>query len=276
MGKMDIDSTPAPQPLWKMMVKFIGGIFILLLVISFFMPSVSNECIGRVKIAGEIVYDAPDSLFGGSEMSTATETVKLLKEADGDERVKVVLLEINSPGGSAVASKEIYDEVRAMEKPTLVYMTEMAASGGYYISSGSDYIIAHPNSLTGSIGARGTFLNYEGLFEKLGLREETIKSGELKDIGAGYRNLTDKEREILQAIIDETFGIFRKDVEEGRKGKLDAMLFNEALDARILTASQAKRIGLIDDIGGIQVVMKKANQMAGYEKQTSDPGETLP
>lgn len=252
-----------PEPIWKTLIKVVGGLFVLLLVISIFMPSEGGECIGRVKITGEIAYDSDESVFGGSGLATPTEINSLLKEADFDGRVKAILIEVNSPGGSAVASKEIYDQVRALKKPTLVYMTEMAASGGYYVSAGSDYIIGHPNTLTGSIGARASFLNYEDLFAKLGVREESIKSGELKDVGAGYRNMTVKEEKLLQGLIDETFALFRQDVEEGRKGKLNSALFNEALDARILSASQAKRIGLIDEVGGRKAVMLKANEMGG-------------
>ncbi len=264
MAKNLIDRPPTP--FWKTFVYFMLGLFALLLVISFFIPGNSGDCIGRIKVTGEIVYDSADSLLGGAAANTPEDINGLLKQADSDEYVKAIFLQVNSPGGSAVASKEIYDQIRKLKKPTIVYMTEIAASGGYYISAAGDYIIAHPNALTGSIGARATFTNYEGLFEKLGLREETIKSGELKDIGAGYRNLTDKERELLQGLIDETFQIFRKDVEAGRKGKLNSALFNEALDARILSASQAKRIGLIDEVGGMDVALLKANELGGNKE----------
>ncbi|MFH1751168.1 MAG: signal peptide peptidase SppA [Candidatus Micrarchaeota archaeon] len=262
MKKSDFPPMQA-QPAWKMLIKFVAALFVLLLLVSFIFPTDTNACIARIKVTGEITYDAPYSLLSPSNANTPDEIISLLKEADLDERVRAIIIEVNSPGGSAVASKEIFDEIRNLKKPTLAYMTEMAASGGYYISAASTYIVANPNTLTGSIGARATFMNYEGLFEKLGLREESIKSGELKDIGAGYRNLTDEEREILQSLIDETFGIFRSDVESARKGKLKDALFRQALDARILSASQAKRTGLIDEVGGRRGAIAKANELAG-------------
>ncbi len=267
-----------PQPEKKSalgnILKFVLVIFVLLFVISILFVPAGADCIARVKITGDIVYDSPEALFGGAQANTPEEVNSLLKEADGSFRVKAILIQVNSGGGSAVASKEIFDEVKLLEKPTLIYMTEIAASGGYYISAAGDYIIAHPNSLTGSIGARATLLNYEGLFEKLGLREESIKSGELKDIGAGYRNLTDEERQILEGLITETFQIFRDDVQEARKGKLNYALFNQALDARILSAAQAKRIGLIDELGGMRRVLIKANEMAGNNATSEE--ELLP
>ncbi len=263
-----------PASVWSSILKFVAVLFALLFLIGLLFPVSGPECIGRIKITGEIVYDEAQGLFGGDDANTPGEIISLLKEANGDEGTKAILLQVNSPGGSAVASKEIFDEMRGIEKPIVVYMTEAAASGGYYISAPADYIVANPNTITGSIGARATILNYEGLFEKLGLREESIKSGELKDMGAGYRNLSGKEKELLQGLIDETVLIFRKDVEEARKGRLDSRLFNEAMDARILTASQAKRIGLIDEVGGMKAAVRKANLMAGNNE--TDEEKMLP
>ncbi|OIO28252.1 hypothetical protein COX86_01485 [Candidatus Micrarchaeota archaeon CG_4_10_14_0_2_um_filter_60_11] len=116
--------------------------------------------------------------------------------------------------------------------------------------------------MTGSIGARATLLNYRDLFDKLGLAEDTIKSGELKDMGSGYRNLTDSERAILQGFVDEAFANFKADVEKGREGKLTAQ-YPEVLDARILTASQALRAGLVDEVASRQRALEKAAELGG-------------
>jgi protease IV len=268
------NNIPMQESVWSRLLKFFAIIFGLFILISLFAPSPEKECIGRIKINGEIVYDAPQPLIGESSAPTPEYIGGLLKEAQADNNVKAILIEINSPGGSAVASKEIYDEIRDAKKPTIAYFAEVAASGGYYVGAGTKYIVAHQSTITGSIGARTSILNYAGLFEKLGLNEEVIKSGNLKDIGSGSRNLTELERKLLQTQIDEQLQLFKKDVEEAREGKLNYALFNEALDARILSAKQALRIGLVDEIGGFKAVLKKANEMAGNKE--TDPEKQYP
>lgn len=224
-------------------------------------------CVGIVRLQGEIVSEG--ALLSGE--ASPDELISALEKAGEDSSVGAVLLEVNSGGGSAVASKEIYDALREMKKPSVSYLREIAASGAYYAASGTDYIVSNPNTITGSIGARATLINYEELFNKLGLRQENIKTGELKDIGEGHRNLTEKERLLLQALLNETFENFRADVQAGRQGKLNPALFQEALDARILSAKQAQRIGLVDEIGGRKQALLKAAQLANLSVQ--DAGE---
>ena len=219
------------------------------------MAAGGADCVGVIRLDGEI-SDSGGQFFSSESLSDRFAAA--LQEADADPSIGSVLMVVNSPGGSAVASKEIYDELAASKKPVVAYLGEVAASGGYYVASGTDYIVANPNTITGSIGARATLLNYAELFTKLGLREDTLKTGELKDIGSGSRNLTGEERQIIQALIGESFSNFRADVEAGRKGKLNQKLFAQALDARILTASQALSAGLVDEIGSRRVALLKA------------------
>lgn len=227
-------------------------------------------CVGVIAIEGEIVSE--NSLL--SNAVSPQQVTDALQEAESDGGIAAVLLEINSGGGSAVASKEIYDELREMKKPVVSYLREVAASGAYYVASGSDAIVANPNTITGSIGARATIINYEELFNKLGLRQENVKTGALKDIGEGSRNLTEEERNVLNALLNETFDNFRSDVEEGRKGRLDPALFQQALDARILSARQALKAGLVDEIGGRRQALLKAAQLANLSVQdASEIGE---
>ncbi|HLD75769.1 MAG TPA: signal peptide peptidase SppA, partial [Candidatus Norongarragalinales archaeon] len=181
----------------------------------------------------------------------------------------VLLLEVDSPGGGAVASKELYDALRSVKKPVVAYLGEVAASGGYYAASATQYIVANPNTLTGSLGARAEILNYEQLFQKIGLRSESVQSGRLKDIGAGYRNMTPEERSILQGIIDELKGNFQKDVETARAGKLTPQ-FQTVLDSRVLSAKQALTAGLIDQVGTRKEALKMAAELGGL---ADDPAE---
>jgi len=220
---------------------------------------IDGKCIGVIKLEGEIVSSS--SLV--STEASAQEIVEAIESAGKSSEVAGVLLEVDSGGGSAVASKEIYDALASLEKPSVAYLREIAASGGYYAASAADYVVANPNTITGSIGARATVINYEELFSKLGLRQENLKTGELKDIGEGHRNLTQKEREILGTLLNETFENFRSDLEKGRGGKLDKALFEQALDARILSAKQALQAGLVDEIGGRKQALKKAASLSG-------------
>lgn len=217
-----------------------------------------GKCVGVIRVEGEIV--ASGSLVSGA--ASSQDIARAIESAGEQAAVAALLVEVDSGGGSAVASKEIYDALYEFEKPSVAYLREIAASGGYYVASASSYVVANPNTITGSIGARTTVINYEELLNKLGLRQENFKTGELKDIGEGHRNLTQKEREILQALLNETFENFRADVEAGRGERLDKPLFEEALDGRVLTAKQALAAGLVDEIGGRKQALARAAELA--------------
>ena len=249
---------------------FISALFLavaLLLVISTTTSgktSILSDCVAVIELTGEITSHGSSS-FIQQASSTVDSISKQLQEAQETPQMTSIVLVISSPGGSAVASKELYDEVKAIEKPIVAYFSESAASGGYYVAAPTNYIVANPNTITGSIGARASLLNYEGLFDKVGLREESFKSGELKDIGSGTRNLTDKERELLDEMVKETFQNFENDVRDSRKEKLTAF-FEEILDGRILTAKGALKAGLIDEIGGKKRAIEKAASLANSTK----------
>ncbi len=217
-----------------------------------------SSCVSVLHIDGPI---ALQSLGPGT--TGARDIVRVVEEFDAGAS-NALLVEINSPGGSAVASAEIYDALRSTNKTTVAYLSEVAASGGYYSAAGTGYIVANPNSITGSIGAVTDLINYEELFQKIGLRQEAIKSGELKDIGAPYRNMTDKERALLQELINQTAARFIADVRAGRSGKLTPA-FETLLDARIVSAQGALDAGLVDEIGSRKSALKKAAALAGME-----------
>lgn len=240
-------------------------VFIALFTLAFSLGSGGlgvGDCVGVLHVDGEL-SESGGSWFFASKVSSY-DVKSLLKNAESDFRVKAIVFEVNSPGGSAVTSKEIYEALRdfVKKKPAVAYLSEMAASGGYYIASPADFIIANPNSITGSIGARATFLNYKELFNKIGLREDTIKSGELKDLGSGTRNLTEEELELVNDMIKETAQNFINDVIEARGNAVRGNpFFEKALDARILSAKMALRAGLVDEIGVFDKALKKASAL---------------
>jgi len=246
----------------------IGGIFgIALLVLLAYSFSPLDGCVGVVEIRGAIVVDDVEGTLFSDGVVGSESIAKDIESADLRTDVKSVLLIIDSPGGSVVASKQIYDSLRKLNKPSASYLQEMAASGGYMVASGTDVIIANPDVLTGNIGARMTLLEFSGLFSKLGINETSVKSGAMKDMGSPARPLSADELAVLQSIVDEAFAEFRGAVETGREGKLDSSEFSKILDARLLTGRQAKKIGLVDELGDKRAAIKKAAELGGISSE---------
>lgn len=199
-------------------------------------------------------------------IATITDSRKInrdLKAFRLDNSIKAVVIRIDSPGGGAAASQEIFNEVKrlAKVKPVVCSMGAVAASGGYYIASGCSKIVANPSTITGSIGVILSFPDLEGLFEKLGIKMQTVKSGSLKGAGDISRTLTPAERAMLQAAIDDTHAQFVKDVSETRKMPLARV--EDLATGGIYTGRMAKNLGLVDKLGGFETALETAAQMAG-------------
>ncbi len=229
-------------------------------------PAIGGGCVKEIGVKGEIaVEDVPAGLFGGG-VGGSESIASEIRDADARGDVKAILVLIDSPGGSPVASRQIWSALKNSSKPTVAYMREMAASGGYYVAAGTDYIVAEPGTITGSIGVRATFSDLSGLFGKIGYNETMFKSGQFKDIGNPAREMTDEEKAIMQGIVDEMFGEFRGIVMEGRKGRINNARLGEIFDARVMTGRQALSYGLVDGLGDKEAAVEKAAQLAGNEK----------
>lgn len=193
-----------------------------------------------------------------------------LKKASEDKSVKGVILRLDTPGGEVTASDILYHEILNYREntgaPVLALMMGVTASGGYYIASACDYIIAHPSTLTGSIGVISIFPNLRELFDKVGIQVQVIKSGELKDSGSVFREMTDKEKDVFQEIIDEYYQKFLHSVYEARKDSLTLESLQRIADGRVYTASQALESKLIDEIGYFDSALKKILELAGIPK----------
>lgn len=250
-------------------------IAILAVALSLSSPSLElpfqEKCVGLIKIEGVLSTEETGAgLFSGGTTGSE-ETAELIREAGERDDVQAVVLEINSPGGSVVASREIYEAIAELEKPKVAYFREVAASGGYYIAADADYIVSNPDAMTGSIGVRATVEDMSGLFEKLGINTTTIKSGEHKDMGDPSRPLTEEEKAILQGIVSEIFQEFRQVVEEGRGERLDRTRFEQVLDGRVLTGRQAREIGLVDELGNRKTALRKAAELANMSYEGDSP-----
>ncbi len=196
-----------------------------------------------------------------SGVITPRRVARQLERAAKDNSIKAVVLRINSPGGAVAASQQIAGLIRGFEKPVVVSMGDMAASGGYYISAPADGIVAHPGTMTGSIGVIFSVVNVEGLYEKLGLEVETIKSGRHKDMFA--RKLTDEERRLLQEISDGAYDQFITEVAEGRNLEKDYV--RKLATGQLYLGTQALELGLVDRLGGIEEAIDLAAEIAGLE-----------
>jgi protease-4 len=190
-----------------------------------------------------------------------------------DDSVKAIVFRIESPGGAVSPSQELYREIQrsAEKKPVVASMGSVAASGGYYIASGVKKIYANPGTITGSIGVIAQFTNLEDLFKKIGFRMEVVKSGAFKDVGNPGRAMTPEEREYLQKLLDNVHQQFVRDVARGRRMPVEKV--REIADGRIFTGEQAKAMGLVDELGGLNDAVDAAAKMAGI---TGEPKLVYP
>ena len=182
-----------------------------------------------------------------------------------DDAVKAIILRIDSPGGGVGPSQEIHREVvTAQQKKKIVTsMGAVAASGGYYIACASDLIVANPGTITGSIGVIMQFSNFEELLKKIGVKGVVLKSGEHKDIGSPFREMTPEEKKIMQETLDNVHQQFIRAVADGRK--LDQAKVIPIADGRIMTGEQAKLLGLVDKMGNLDDAIEEAAKLVGIE-----------
>ncbi len=267
---------------WKYIITgFLGLGFVLLLLLLVVFAQLSGKgifgkCVGVVSIDSEITVEGEESGLFSLGKPGSEEIAKTIKQLNKRDDIGAVVIVINSPGGSVVGSREIYSAVEGLKKPKVAYLREVAASGGYYVASGADYIIADPNTLTGSIGVVATVAEFSELFDMIGVNFTTIKSGEYKDIGSVERPLTEKEREILESIINETFEEFKGVVVKNRGKKLDKERMDEIFDGRVMSGRQAYSYGLVDELGSKEDALRKAAEMGGIEYEEDVPVCEIP
>ena len=225
--------------------------------------------IAVVPVEGTIA--SADSTVGGVQSTVTPEGLEAaLDQAAGDETVKGVVLEVNSPGGGVTASDQMHQSIldfkESSGKPVIVSMGDTAASGGYYISTAADEIVANETTLTGSLGVIITLTNFSEAADKYGISQEVIKSGEFKDIGSSFRELKPEEREIFQSIVDESYAEFVSVIVEGRGLPEDRV--REIADGRIYSGEQAKNLGLVDEFGDLETAAGDARERAGVDEAT--------
>lgn len=197
----------------------------------------------------------------------AGEIIDQINEFADNKNIRAVVLRIDTPGGSVAPAQEIYQAVLELrkKKKVVVSMGSVAASGGYLIAVAADKILANPGTITGSISAVMHHANVEELLKKVGVRSSVIKSGKFKDIGSPTREMTAEERSLIQGIVDDVYDQFVKTISENRKIPLSKIV--RLADGRIFTGRQAKELGLIDDLGGLQDAVLLAGRLSGIKEK---------
>ncbi len=234
----------------------------------------SSDKIVVVPIQGVISGEPTDN--GYSLVTVVKEQLKLAGE---DSRVKAVILKVDSPGGEVLASDEIANAVRRCRKPVIVSMGSLAASGGYYVSVPSKWIVANELTITGSIGVIMHGLNYRGLLDKIGVQPEVFKSGKYKDMLSPTKEpgeVSPEEKQMVQDLIDQTFAKFKQVVQDGRVAAFKDTPHSESgvsqalapdwadyADGRVLSGADALKLGFVDELGDFDVAVKRANKLGG-------------
>ncbi|MBK6767131.1 MAG: signal peptide peptidase SppA [bacterium] len=220
---------------------------------------------GEISFSGEVDGWSDDGI-------TAPALTKQLEDLRKDDHVKAVVLRVNSPGGSAVASKQILDAVKRLQekKPVIVSMGRVAASGGYYISASANEIVAEPNTVTGSIGVVSMFPSAEKLYEKIGAHEETISIGRWANFFRIDQTMNTEQERVLRALMDSVYLEFREDVVAGRGLSMTAL--DTVAEGHIWTGNQALERGLVDTLGGIDIAIGLAAKAANIGESDYELG----
>lgn len=230
---------------------FTFSVFVAYLLRGDMQAFFSGDGVGVVELKGMI--------------SDSKETIRQIHDFEENEKVKAVVLRIDSPGGVVGPTQEIYEEVGklAAKKKVVVSMGSVAASGGYYIAAPATMIFANPGTLTGSIGVIMELANVEGLLGKIGLKSYVLKSGRFKDTGSPVRTMTNEDRAVLQSVVDSMYGQFVHAVAAGRKMPLEEV--KKLADGRVYSGEQAMRLKLVDRMGNLQDAVHEAARLAGIK-----------
>jgi protease-4 len=222
-----------------------------------------GDAVAVIRLDGAITSSAED--YFTTMGITPDRVADLLEQAATNPDIKAAVVHVNSPGGSVVASDQIYHMFLDFEKPIVIWMGETAASGGYYISCGSDYVFAHPDTLTGSIGVISQFISVEELIDEIGIDVVVITSGPRKDIGSAFREMSEEEQALWKEIIDQVYEDFVEIVAQERGLSIEDT--RELADGRVYTGRQAFELGLVDELGIPSDAIAKAAELGGIEDE---------
>lgn len=235
------------------------GFVVVSLVLSSLIGVNNSAKIALIPIKGAI-SSSGDGLPFGTGGASSSAIVDKLEDADEDDSVKAIILEIDSPGGTVLASKEVADKIKEIEKPVVALIRGAGASGAYWIASASDYIVADELSIVGSIGVTSSYLEFSGLLKEYGVGYERLVTGEFKDIGTPYKELTDKERELFMGKLNQIHNFFVEEVAGNRN--LSASKVGKLATGEIFLGQEAVKLGLVDELGGKDEAVNVSKRLA--------------
>jgi protease IV len=245
---VSVDLTPRVRPLEEATLEGKGSAKVLL-----------------IDLAGVLAEEPILTLESRPQVPLLARVREELEKAEDDDRVRAVVLRINSPGGTVTASDILYHEIMRFKErrkvPVVASILDVGASGGYYVALAADRILVHPTTVTGSIGVLMMTVNAGGLLEKIGVSASYVKSGEFKDMGSPFRSLRPEERALFQALIDRFYGRFVELVARSRR--LEEARVRAFADGRVYTASEAIALGLVDQVGYLEEAIAAAKSAAG-------------
>lgn len=241
-------------------VLIIGFIILPLTLAAWTIPQTGN--VALIPIEGVLTVNGASYL--AQETVSSKDIVNFIKDADKNKNVKVILLEINSPGGSAVASDEISSAIKNTEKPVIALIREVGASGGYWIASATDHIIVNRMSITGSIGVISSYLEFSGLMEKYGVKYEQLVAGERKDLGVPFRELKNDERALLQKKINRIHQFFIEEIAINRN--LEKAEVEKLATGEFYLGVEALQLKLVDQLGNKDDALEYIKNSYNLEK----------
>jgi protease-4 len=248
----------------------VGGILLVGLMVA---AMANNDTTSRGDVFAQKVAVIPID----GEILGSREVIDALHRYARNSTVKAMVMRINSPGGAIAPSQEIYEEIRNVRarsgKPIIASLDSVAASGGYYIASACDRIVANPGSITGSIGVILEWMEAKDLLAWAKLKPETITSGAMKAAGSPYQDLTDAQRAYFQSIVMQLHSQFVRAVAAGRKGKMSEAEVSRIADGRVFTGEQALGLKLVDEIGNLDDAVRVAGKLGGISGR---PGTIYP
>tara|TARA_Y100000310_G_scaffold345827_1_gene470707 strand:- start:12232 stop:13143 length:912 start_codon:yes stop_codon:yes gene_type:complete len=248
---------------------FLGFLWVLSFGIASLMTSdnsikVSRDTIAVIPIEGVITLNGGSSFLSSS--LSAIDTVNKIKDANSNENVKGIVLEINSPGGTVMGSKKIADALKEVEKPTVAVISEYGTSGAYWAASQADLIVADELSIVGSIGVIGSYLDFSGFLDDHNVTYQRLVTGTYKDISSPYKELTEEESDLIQERLEGIHDYFVKDVAEGRAMEISEV---EALaEGLFYLGMNSVDIGLVDELGDREDAIAFAEELAGISDGT--------
>ena len=256
--------------LWLIVLSFAISFLISLFIEDDFESLDGNVAV--IEITGTIVAQDTGYLF--EDVTSSDDIIKLIKKADKNDRIKAIVFEINSPGGSAVASDEIAAEIKKVNKTTVAWIREIGTSGAYWIASSTDHVVANRMSITGSIGVIASYLGFEGFIEEHNITYNRLISGKYKDLGSPFKELTQEEKALFEKSLGSINDYFIDEVAKNRN--LNRKEVERLATGQFYLGVDALNLGLVDELGSkdevIKYIEKRIGQEADFVKYKTQKG----